>query len=196
MKILIAEDELVSRRVLEAVLTKWGYEVLTTSNGTEAWEQLQRPESPKLAILDWMMPGVDGVEICRRLRRQETSEPTYVILLTSRHGTANIVEGLRAGANDYIAKPFENDELQARVDVGRRVVELQAALSARVRELQDALDHVKTLQGILPICMYCHKIRTDEESWQRIETYLTEQTDVHLSHGLCPDCAKQHYADM
>ncbi|MFO7555511.1 MAG: response regulator [Desulfobacterales bacterium] len=128
MKILIAEDNDTSRRILEAVLIKWGYEVTSASDGNEAWEKLQEKDAPRLMVLDWMMPGINGVEICRRLRQIDVVEPIYIILLTARDDKNDIVEGLRAGADDYIAKPFDKDELRARIDVGRRIVELQTAL--------------------------------------------------------------------
>ena len=128
MKILIAEDNLTSRRILETILVKWNYDVISACDGNEAWEKLQEKDHPKLIILDWMMPGINGVEICRRLRQAEAVEPIYIILLTARDEKNDIVEGLGAGADDYIPKPFDKDELRARIDVGRRVVELQAAL--------------------------------------------------------------------
>ena len=128
MKILIAEENMTSRRILETILLKWNYDVISVCDGNEAWEKLQEKDPPKLIILDWMMPGINGVEICRRLRRPDAVEPMYIILLTARDEKNDIVEGLGAGADDYIAKPFDKDELRARIDVGRRVVELQTAL--------------------------------------------------------------------
>ncbi len=128
MKILIAEDNLTTRRILETILAKWEYDVVSACDGNEAWEKLQEKDPPKLIILDWMMPGINGVEICRRLRREDPAKPIYIILLTGRDDKNDIVEGLGAGADDYIAKPFDKDELRARIDVGRRVVELQTAL--------------------------------------------------------------------
>ena len=137
MKILIADDDVTSRLVLAGVLTKWGHEVVATVDGTEAWEALRRPGAPTLAILDWMMPGLAGVEVCRRIRSLQSDQPPYLIVLTSRGEKADIVAGLEAGADDYLAKPFDPGELRARVDVGRRVVELQAKLL----EARDALAH-------------------------------------------------------
>ena len=193
MKVLIAEDERTSRRVLTAVLTQWKYEVVSTVDGEQAWEKLKEDDAPRLAILDWMMPGMDGFEVCRRLRQGDTRNPTYVILLTSRDGKEDIIEGLGAGADDYVAKPFDTGELRARIEVGCRVIELQATLTQRIDELEDALNHVKTLQGILPICMHCHKIRNDQESWERIEKYIGEHTEAQFSHGLCPECRDKYY---
>ena len=197
MKILIAEDDLTSRKMLESVLETWGHDFESAADGNEAWQRLQEPEAPKLVILDWMMPEMDGVEICRRLREQERDReeptPTYIILLTVRTSKKDIVEGLDAGANDYVTKPFDANELRARVDVGRGVVELQVALAERVEQLQNALEHIETLRGILPICMYCHKIRDDEESWERLEKYIMEHSDAEFSHSICPECVEKHF---
>ncbi len=139
MKILIAEDDPISRLVLSAALAEWGYEVVAVEDGDQAWRALQAPDAPRMAVFDWMMPGVHGPELCRRLRERPTSEPIYVILLTSRDDVADVVAGLEAGANDYVTKPFDRAEMRARIQVGRTVVELQGTLSARVRELEAAL---------------------------------------------------------
>ncbi|MDH3356531.1 MAG: response regulator [Desulfobacteraceae bacterium] len=128
MKILIAEDNVTTRRILKTILVKWNYDVVSACDGNEAWQKLQEKDPPKLIILDWMMPGINGVEICRRLRQADHVEVMYIILLTARDEKNDIVEGLGAGADDYIAKPFDTQELRARIDVGRRVVELQTAL--------------------------------------------------------------------
>lgn len=188
MKILIAEDDLVSRRVLTATLEKFGYEVVVAADGAEAWSALQGADPPKLAILDWMMPEIDGVEICRRVRASPTATPPYLILLTAKSGKEDVVTGLDAGANDYLTKPFNRAELRARVKVGAQVLELQRNLAERVQELESALAQVNQLQGLLPICSYCKKIRDEQNYWQRVDSYLTEHTDVVFSHGICPDC--------
>ena len=125
MRILIAEDDPVSRRVLETTLGKWGHEVIVTCDGAEAWDALRREEAPKLAILDWMMPGMDGPEVCRQVRQLKSRTPVYLILLTAKGRKEDIVAGLEAGANDYLTKPFDRDELRARVEVGSQVVGLQ-----------------------------------------------------------------------
>jgi sigma-B regulation protein RsbU (phosphoserine phosphatase) len=188
IKILIAEDDSVSRRVLGATLEKFGYEVVVAADGAEAWSVLQSVDAPSLAILDWMMPELDGVEICRRLRIIPNATPPYLILLTAKFGKENVVAGLDAGANDYLTKPFDRAELRARVRVGAQVLELQTNLADRVSELEDALAQVKQLQGLLPICSYCKKIRDEQNSWQRIDSYITDHADVQFSHGICPDC--------
>jgi len=188
MKVLIAEDETVSRRLLEATLVRWGYEVVVASDGVEAWEALQGDDAPSLAILDWMMPSMDGLEVCRRIRNRPSSTPPYLILLTAKGRREDIVTGLEAGANDYVTKPFNREELRARVQVGVRMVELQQSLTDRVRALEEALARVKQLQGLLPICSYCKKIRDDQNYWQQVESYIAEHSQAQFSHSICPDC--------
>jgi DNA-binding response OmpR family regulator len=148
MNILIAEDDLTSRTVLKAALNKWGYGVVCTCDGEEAWGALQEPDSPQIAILDWMMPVMDGPALCRRLRAQDRQEPLYMIILTSRGESSDIVEGLEAGADDYVAKPYNNAELRARVEAGRRMIDLQN----RLREKEK-------LQGVLEMAgAVCHEL--------------------------------------
>jgi len=188
VRVLIAEDDAVSRRILETLLGKWGYDVLTTLDGEAAWTILQQPDAPLLAILDVMMPGIDGVEICRRVRQLETRIPPYLILLTAKHGVREVVNGIEAGADDYLTKPYDSDELRVRLQVGARIVELQAKLAERVTELQEALEQVRQLKGILPICSYCKKIRKDHDYWQNVENYFADHSDLEFSHGICPAC--------
>lgn len=188
MKVLIAEDEIISRTILHSFLNKWGFEVVVTKDGLDAWAVLQGADAPRLAVLDWMMPGLQGPEICRRLRSRPSVEPTYVILLTARGGKDDIVQGLDSGANDYIIKPFDRDELEARLNVGRGVAELQTSLAARIRDLEEALRQVKQLQTLMPICCYCKKVRTDENYWQQVETYLESTPEVQVTQSTCPAC--------
>jgi len=134
------------------------------------------------------MPGLEGVEICRRLRATPGFERVYVILVTSRGDKEDLAAGLAAGANDYIAKPFDPVELVARVRVGERMVKLQSSLAARVTELEEALAHVSRLQGLLPICSYCKKVRNETNYWEQVDSYLTSHSQVELTHGICPQC--------
>jgi len=127
MKILIADDNQFYRMALKGVLVEWGYEVTEAKDGNEAWEVLRSSAAPKLAILDWMMPGLAGPEICRRARSLQRAEPTYFIILSNLDGNANIIGALQSGADDFIHKPFDRDQLQARLNVGRRIVNLQTA---------------------------------------------------------------------
>lgn len=156
MKILIADDSVIDRHILESSLRKWSFEVITACDGLEAWELLQSPDAPHLAVLDWMMPGLTGVEICRRLRQESRSDYTYVLLLTSRGEKEDLVEGMESGADDYITKPFDNHELKVRLRAGRRIVELQAELVAarealRVQATTDALTRIWNRYWILEI---------------------------------------------
>lgn len=188
MRVLIAEDDSVSRRLLEATLAKWGYEVIVTTDGLEALEVLRQPEAPSLAILDWMMPGMDGAEVCLRAREMVADRLLYIILLTAKGRKEDVVEGLTAGADDYVVKPFDRAELKARINAGERILRLQAELAARVKELELALANVKLLQGLLPICCYCKKIRNDQNYWQQVDGYIADHSEAQFTHGICPDC--------
>ena len=192
MKILIVDDEPIVRRLLETSLADWGYEVLPASGGEEAWAILQRDDAPSLAILDWTMPGLDGLALCRRVRGLSKPRKPYLIFVTAKARTQDIVTGLEAGADDYIVKPFNREELRARVRVGFRMLELQAILADRVRDLEEALARVKQLQGLLPICSYCKKVRDDRNYWQQVETYIEGHSDAQFTHGICPECRKKY----
>jgi phosphoserine phosphatase RsbU/P len=196
MRILIAEDDITSRAVLGGVLRKLGHEVVETPDGDCAWAALQAPDAPALAILDWMMPGIDGVEVVRRVRARKPARPVYLILLTARGDRESLVTGLDAGANDYVTKPFDAAELRARVEVGRRVVEMEMALASRIEELGAALNQVRTLSGLIPICAQCKKVRDDQGYWRQVEEYVHSHTDASFSHGICPDCMKALYPDV
>ena len=138
MKILIADDDSITRRLLETILTKWGYQVIIAQDGDEAWQILQGDGAPKLAILDWMMPGLDGVEICRRARQRIDAAYVYMMLLTSKIRKEDIIEGMDAGADDYLTKPFNRHELEVRLRAGLRILDLQEALLASADELTEA----------------------------------------------------------
>ncbi len=148
MRILIAEDNPTERTVLSGVLKKWGYDVRTVDNGLAAWEVLQEPEAPPLVILDWMMPGLDGLDVIKRVRALAGQQPPYIILLTGKDEKDDVFAGLESGANDFISKPFDRNELFARIRVGQRSIELQTSLY----ETQQTLTHLAThdsLTGIL-----------------------------------------------
>lgn len=125
MKVLIADDDALSRKILEDALSKWGYEILMAHNGNEAWDILEKSDRPNLAVLDWIMPGMDGVEICRRLRKLSLPNYVYVILLTARNKLEDVIKGLESGADDYIIKPFNHEELKSRLQIGQRIIELE-----------------------------------------------------------------------
>ena len=188
MRTLIADDDRIAAEVLARTLARWDFEVTIARDGAEAWDALQKPDAPSLAILDWMMPKLDGPEVCRLVRTETPNAHAYLILLTSRDTSADVVVGLDAGADDYLVKPFDPAELLARVRVGIRVLGLQERLAARIEELQSALSQVKQLSGLLPICSYCKSIRTDENYWQQVDGYLVEHSDARFTHGICPSC--------
>lgn len=195
MRVLIAEDDPTSRLMLTAVLKKCGYEAVSASNGLEAWEALQQSDAPRLAILDWMMPEMDGLEVVRRVRAEKAGLQPYVIMLTTKGEKEDVVAGLEAGADDYLTKPFHPAELRARVDVGRRLLETQDQLARQVCELRQALDDIKTLQGILPICMHCKKIRNDKGYWEQVEGYISHHSEALFTHSICPECMQKHYPE-
>ncbi len=148
MKILIAEDDTVSRTMLQAVLTKWEYTVISTEDGNTAFEAFQQDDAPQLALLDWEMPGLSGPDLCSRLRQHKDQNPLYLILLTSRNNSEDLVQGLEAGADDYVVKPYNMAELQARINVGRRMIVLQNKMRERER-----------LQGVLEMAgAICHEL--------------------------------------
>jgi sigma-B regulation protein RsbU (phosphoserine phosphatase) len=194
MKILIAEDEPISRRLLETTLVKAGHDVVGVEDGLRALDAIQK-EAPNMLITDWMMPELDGLELCHRLRTLNLPSYVYVILLTALTQKENITQGLDAGADDYITKPFDRTELLARVRAGERVIQLEKSLRERNKELSEALAQVKQLKGLLPICMFCKRIRDDENYWQQIEAYLGEHTEADFSHSICPECLEKHYPD-
>lgn len=193
MRILIADDDSASRIVLATFLERLGYEVVAVEDGIAAWRVLQLANAPRLAILDLMMPGIDGLELVRRVREIPSMLPPYLIMLSTRSEKVDIVAGLDAGANDYVAKPFDHGELRARVEVGRRMVEMRSELAAKIEQLRQAVDQIKTLKGIVPICASCKNIRDDRGFWNRVETYVRDHTEAEFSHAVCPDCMKRLY---
>ena len=182
MRILIADDDRMSTMMLSATLEQWGFEVVVVHDGAAAWERIVGDHPPALVIVDWMMPGLDGIELCRRIRATPLRSAVYVILLTARTSRQDLVAGLEAGADDYLTKPFDPDELRARIHVGQRTLGLIAS--------------IKRLTGLLPICSYCKRIRTDEDYWEQVEGYITEHTDARFSHGICPSCMAKVMGDL
>lgn len=195
MKILIAEDDQTTLYILETLLDSWGYEVISVKDGAAAITELSKQEAPSIAIIDWQMPKVNGLEVCKHLANRKNGKYVYTILLTGRNKHEDIVEGLNAGALNYITKPFNDKELKARLQVAERVITMEESLNEKIAELEGALKHIKTLQGILPICMHCHKIRNDEEAWEKLESYLSDHAEVEFSHSICPSCLQEIYPE-
>jgi DNA-binding response OmpR family regulator len=188
MKILVADDSPISRITVRRALASLGHEIVEACDGREALEAMCQPDGPHIAVLDWLMPELDGPEVCAALRARTFQVQPYLLLLTSKCSKDDLLEGLGHGADEFLIKPFLEDELRARIRVAERIVALEETLVQRVRELEDARGHLKALQEFIPICMYCHKIRHPNQDWQRLEEYLREHADMTLSHGLCPDC--------
>jgi sigma-B regulation protein RsbU (phosphoserine phosphatase) len=176
VKVLIADDESISRMILEKLLKKEGYEVTSCSGGKDALSKYEEGQF-RLVITDWLMPDLDGLEICRSIRSSKNKSYTYVILVTARTGKENILVGYDAGADDYLTKPVDIDELAARLRVANRILSLQNDLD--------------TLHQIIPICAWCKKIRDDAELWQSAEAYLSSHLSADLSHSICPSCAQK-----
>jgi len=191
MIVLVADDLDVNRKLLRSLLAAEGYDVIEASNGMDAFQILQGATGPIVGLIDWEMPGMEGIEVCRQTRAIQDSPPIYLILLTVRDSKQDIVAGLQGGANDYITKPFDKTELLARVGIGRQMVQLQQALTERVAELKEALISVKQLGGLLPICSYCKKIRDDQNYWQQVESYVGQHSQAKFSHSICPQCYEE-----
>ncbi len=187
-RVLIAEDHYVSRHLLERNLMNWGFTVVTAEDGATALSILSGDNPPTIAILDWMMPMLDGPEVCRRTRKLTDRPYVYLVLLTAKSQKEEIAAGLEAGADDYVVKPFDPDELRARIKVGQRVVALERALARKVEDVERALADVKRFKGLLPICMYCKSIRDDKDYWHQIEEYIHTETGSDVSHSICPKC--------
>ena len=187
MRILIVEDDPVAQAILVHALNDLEHDVVITNNGLDAWSQIEKSDFD-VVVSDWMMPKLDGIELCRRIRALEDRPFTFIILITQKDTTEDLVEGIHAGADDFMTKPFERDELHARLYAAGRVVGLERALAKKVADLEQALDEVKTLRGLLPICMYCCAIRHTDEAWERIEAYISEHSEAEFTHSICPTC--------
>jgi len=193
MRVLIADADPVSRAILCELLAKWDYDFEIACDGIEALQAFQRDDPPMLALLDWMLPGLLGTQICRMVRQSLTLQPPYIILFTARRREEDLIAALDAGADDVVGKPCEARELQARLSAAGRIVSCQETLAGRVRDLEEIVVQAKRLQGLVPICAYCKRIRDDQDSWQQIEDYLTENTEARFTHGVCPSCLQSAY---
>jgi phosphoserine phosphatase RsbU/P len=196
MRILIADDDRVAATILQRAAERLGLDPVVAHDGAQAWHILQEHPPVVIAILDWMMPGADGLELCRRIRQDAARSHMYVLLLTARDGRGDLVAAFNAGADDYLTKPFDGEELRARVQVGIRIVSLQERLAERVADLQEALSKVKQLSGLLPICSYCKRIRSDADYWEQMESFVSEHSEAEFSHGICPTCLETVRAEF
>ena len=173
MKILIAEDEEISRMALEAILLRQGHEVIAVEDGQKAWKVFQSDYFP-VVISDWLMPVVSGLVLARQIRKFQQNNYSYVILLTALEGKTNYLEAMRAGADDFITKPVDRDQLLARLHVAERILGLRR--------------HLSQLEGLLQICSFCKKIRNEHNRWEPLEVYLGRHSEARFSHGVCKQC--------
>ncbi|PYS29544.1 MAG: response regulator [Acidobacteria bacterium] len=173
MRVLIVEDDTDSREMLRLLLEQDGHEVTCATNGREGLDSLS-DSTFSVIISDWLMPELDGIELCRTVRAADMPNYCYIILLTALRGKDRYLEAMDAGADDFVTKPYDPEELRARLMVAERIVRLQ--------------EHVRRLEGVLPTCMYCKKIRDDHNVWVGIEQYITQRTEASFSHGVCPEC--------
>ncbi len=189
MKLLIADDDVFFRKLLERVLDA-DYQIASVQDGAEAWQIMQAPDPPRLLILDYVMPKFTGPELCRKIRSTPRLQSSYLIILTAKNDSASLVCGLHAGADDYVTKPFEVEELRARLRVGERVIDLQNTLAMQVAGLESALTREKQLQNLLPICPICRGVRTSGRYWEKLELYLNSLTNAGKKSGPCPACSE------
>jgi DNA-binding response OmpR family regulator len=195
MRVLIAEDDAVTRRSLSALVAGLGHDVSEAADGRAAWARL-RAEPHDVLLSDWMMPEMDGPELCRLVKGPEHAGFCYVIMLTVKGEAADVVAGIMAGADDFMTKPADHEVLQARLHAAQRVVELERRLAAQVEELERALAEVRTLRGLLPVCMYCHNVRRGDEMWEDVLAYIRQRSEADFSHTICPDCYERHVKPM
>ena len=166
--------------------------MITAPDGQEGLARMEEQDAPRLAILDWIMPGIDGLELCRQIRGLPGRPYVYIVMLTAKRGEEDIIHAFEAGADDFLTKPAQMGELRGRVQVGVRIIELQTALAERVRDLENAAAQIKTLQGLLPICSYCKRVLKNKDYWEEVEVYISERTELEFSHGFCPACYEKH----
>jgi phosphoserine phosphatase RsbU/P len=178
MKILIAEDDPVSSKILQLTLENGGHDVVAVTSGQAAWEAFDA-DPTRVVISDWMMPEMDGLELCGKVRGRPKTDYTYFILLTAIHtGRENLRKAMNAGVDDFLTKPLDREGIMMRLRVAERIIEF----TYQIRQLKE----------LIPICMYCKKVRDDSNYWQAVESYIARHTGSSFSHGICPECFEQH----
>jgi phosphoserine phosphatase RsbU/P len=181
-RILIAEDDPVSARILQAALSKFGYEPVVARNGAEAWERFDR-EPVRLIVSDWMMPGLDGLALCEKVRARAQTPYSYFILLTANHTSAHNYElASAAGVDDFLSKPLDREAIRIRLRVAERILKYAA--------------EIHQLQEMIPICVYCRKVRDEHDYWDMVESYIQKQTGSRFSHGACPECCQKEIEQL
>jgi len=177
MVILLAEDDLVTRRTLAAVLSAEGHAITEVEDGSQAWG-LWQLSAPRVVVADWLMPQMDGLELCRKIRATPGRPYTYFILQTVRHGQESYLEAMDAEVDDFITKPVRTHELNARLRVAERILGLREELLA--------------LEGLLSVCSYCKRIRSADSGWGTLERYIEQHSKAEFTHGVCPECYEKH----
>lgn len=181
MKVLVAEDDRTSRALLVGSLLKLGYEVIEAVNGASAWEQLEKTGA-RVVVSDWVMPDIDGLELCSRVRARKNAPYVYFILLTGKMlGGGHYAKAMKEGVDDFLTKPLDIDALRIRLSVAERIVQLT--------------ERVRSLEGILPMCAYCRRIRDEKGDYQSLEDFVSDKTPAQFSHGICQECAKKHFEE-
>lgn len=176
MRVLVVDDEPDILALLTEMLTTLGHEPVAATSGVAAWALFEQAPA-RVIIVDWRMPGLDGLELVKRIRAATRTRYSYVLVLTALSGTERYLEAMAGGADDFITKPISVDELRARLRVAERIIGLQ--------------QNVKLLEGLLSVCMYCKSVRVSETTWTSIERYIEERSDASFSHDVCPSCFEQ-----
>jgi CheY-like chemotaxis protein len=185
-RVLVAEDDAASRRRLEATLQRWGFDVVAARDGKEALEQFRKLQ-PQIVLLDWLMPELDGVDVCREIRALPEGESAQLILVSSRSGRSDVIRGLESGADAHLAKPWQNADLRAYLAVAGRVLRREATLKGEVTKLEGALRGQDPADPI-SMCSYCRHVLAPPDQWMTLERYLWDRTSIRFSHGVCPGC--------
>jgi sigma-B regulation protein RsbU (phosphoserine phosphatase) len=182
MKILIAEDDPVSVKILQFTLEHYGHEVVSAADGEEAWQIFDR-EPVRVIVSDWMMPRLDGLELCQKVRSRPKTDYTYFILLTAINtGRENLRKAMDAGIDDFLTKPLDREAVMMRLRVAERILEF----TTQIRQLKE----------LIPICMYCKRVRDDQDYWQQVESYIHAHTGSNFSHGICPECFNKQIGNL
>jgi DNA-binding response OmpR family regulator len=179
LPVLIADDDATARTFLKAFLKKFDYDCILAADGEQAWAAFQAAQ-PGLILADWLMPGLSGLELCRMIRAERRPRYPYIILITALSGKGSYLEGMNAGADDFVTKPYDLDEMAARLRVAERIISLQT--------------EVRQLEGLLPVCAHCKRIRDAGDGWSSIEQFVAQHTDLLLSQSICPDCYREKVA--
>ena len=194
-RVLIVEDHARTSAALRTLLERKAYDVALAGSVAEALKILEEPNAPRLALLDWNLPDGTGLDIVHALRKAKEGPYVHCIVVTARDGEEDVALALAAGADDFLRKPCGPSELIARVNNGARVIGLQRQLEDRIADLEKSVEERRQLERLLPICMYCKKVRDDSDYWQEIESYLHNRTGTDFSRGICPECMKRVAAE-